>query len=285
MRSTHRQLVSVVILFVLVFSQFALPQPASAACSGTIFVDADSTAPTPDGCSWASALPTLQDALAIAASGDEIWVAQGTYYPDEGGGQSDNNRAASFVIPNGVSVYGGYAGYGAADPNLLDSNPSTNNTVLSGDLGTPADENNAPIGYNDNSYHVVYIASLTTATLVDGFTVTKGYADGSDDDTLGAGFYLVDVDDKLTLTNLLITDNRAPNNNGGGMFLKTLNTTLSVSSPQLSMITFDDNRAERGGGLFVENSNPILTSVIFSNNEATNGAGGGANIQTVASPS
>lgn len=36
-----------------------------------------------DGNSWANAYPKLQDALAVANSGDEIWIARGIYYPDQ----------------------------------------------------------------------------------------------------------------------------------------------------------------------------------------------------------
>jgi len=283
MKALQRQFVSIVILFVLVFSQFAIPQSALAACSGIVYVDSNSVAGSPDGCSWANAFPNLQDALAVAVNGDQIWVADGTYYPDQGGGNTPGDRSASFAITDGVSLYGGFSGIGTNETLLSQRNPdpATNGTVLSGDLGTAADINNPPTGYSDNSYHVVYIVALTNATVVDGFTITKGYANGSGDDTLGGGLYLVDIDGLLTLENLLIYDNRAPNNNGGGMFLKTLASTPDVSMPQITDVTFDYNRAERGGGLFAENSHPVLNNVTFTENLATAGAGGGANIQTV----
>jgi hypothetical protein len=62
------------------------------------------------GCSWGNAYVSLQDALAVAGSGDEIWVATGTYYPDEGMRQVNNDRNSTFRISDGVSVYGGFLG-------------------------------------------------------------------------------------------------------------------------------------------------------------------------------
>ena len=52
--------------------------------------------------------PTLQDALVAASNGDEIWVVEGTYKPDRGGGQTLGDRGATFQLKNGVAIYGGF---------------------------------------------------------------------------------------------------------------------------------------------------------------------------------
>ena len=62
-----------------------------------------STISNPDGTSWDKAYPTLQSALSSTAAIPEIWVAAGTYKPD-------NNRSASFVLKANVAVYGGFSG-------------------------------------------------------------------------------------------------------------------------------------------------------------------------------
>ncbi|MHC4622373.1 MAG: FG-GAP-like repeat-containing protein [Planctomycetota bacterium] len=73
------------------------------------YVDGDATGAN-DGSSWADAFNYLQDALAAATSGDQIWVAQGTYKPDsnaaipEGTGEWD----AAFQLKNCVGIYGGF---------------------------------------------------------------------------------------------------------------------------------------------------------------------------------
>ncbi len=60
-----------------------------------------------EGTSWTDAMYSLQDALFYSQSGDEIWVAAGTYYPDYGDAVFEGDRFASFELKDGVSVYGG----------------------------------------------------------------------------------------------------------------------------------------------------------------------------------
>ena len=72
----------------------------------TIYVDASASGAN-DGSTWADAFTDLQDALDTAATGDEIWVAEGIYKPSaEHGGSGD--RYASFQLKNEVALYGGF---------------------------------------------------------------------------------------------------------------------------------------------------------------------------------
>ncbi|WP_461205606.1 hypothetical protein [Clostridium sp. DL1XJH146] len=119
-----------------------------------IYVDTDATGNN-DGSSWDNAYTSLQDALEVATDVNEIWVAEGTYYPTE-----DEDTSVSFTMVDDVAVYGGFEG----DEKSLDARDWENNvTILSGDIGVKDDS-------SDNSVKVVIAANA----LIDGFTISDG---------------------------------------------------------------------------------------------------------------
>ena len=130
---------------------------------------------------WAgrTAYTNLQDAIDAAQPGDMIWVAEGTYYPTSTFDNSNNVRCRSFVMKENVSLYGGF------DGTETDLDERGGETILSGDV------THTPDVATDNVYHVVYSKNISNVIL-DGFTITKGYADryGYDDDLCGAGVYM-----------------------------------------------------------------------------------------------
>ncbi|MEI8374410.1 MAG: hypothetical protein WCJ35_16420 [Planctomycetota bacterium] len=209
-----------------------------------IYVD-DTATGLNSGASWANAYASLQSALAAAVAGQVICVALGTYKPT-----TDTDRTVSFVLKNGVSIYGGYAGVGAPEPNARNviSYPS----ILSGDIGI--------VGFTaDNSYHVVVGSNTNSTAVLDGFTITSGIADGSPQNDFGGGMY--NSGGSPTLTNCMFTANSATH--GGGLY-------NSSSSPTLTNCTFTANSASNeGGGLFnYYLSSPTLTNCTFTANSA-----------------
>ena len=90
---------------------------AAAHAQTVVYVDDDATGAN-DGSSWCDAYDELNDALAVANSGDTIKVADGQYSPDETGLMDP--RDATFQLENGVTVLGGYAGCGAGNPDERD---------------------------------------------------------------------------------------------------------------------------------------------------------------------
>ena len=143
---------------ILGLSLFMIPH---AGAQGIVYVDG-SAAGLNDGTSWANAYTDLQDAL--AASGNEVWVATGTYTPTTPNGDS----AVTFQLRDGLSVYGGFVG---GEATRGERDPATNVTVLSGDLngddGGGTGVNARWYNMGENSYHVVMADGVTA--LLDGF--------------------------------------------------------------------------------------------------------------------
>ena len=224
--------------------------PATQAQSGDIiYVDADAPG-NGDGSSWPDAYTNLQDALANATGTDEIWVAGGTYYPDEGTGVTNDDRTASFTVTgnqDGLVIYGGFAG---SESVREERAPDANETILSGDIDGDG-------ALASNSYHVLVFnagndigadvaPNITTDTVLDGVTVTGGNADA-----IG-------------------------NSSGGGLFCDGLGSA-NVCSPTLRGITFIENNASSGGAIYNsgsggESSPHIINSTFISNTAGASGA-------------
>ncbi len=233
------------------------------------------------GLTWTDAYTNVQDALAVVAGGAEIWVADGVYYPDVGGEKADNDRSASFVVPSGVAIYGGFSGKEKA---LEERNWVTNLTILSGDIDQNDKNYSGGIVINTkdiagaNSLHVIYLDGtvnpITSTTLIDGFIVTAGQANGVEpSEGSGGGLYchgFAQGECSPALTNVLFRGNMAEGN-GGGMYDE--GRSGGKSDPTLTNVIFFGNSAQYGGGLYnyggsKGSSSPVLTNVIFNGNSA-----------------
>ncbi|NLX15003.1 MAG: hypothetical protein GXY44_15320 [Phycisphaerales bacterium] len=242
----------------------------SALSAQTVWYVDDDASGANDGTSWTDAFVELQSALAVAASGDEIRVAQGIYKPDYNvnTGMRTGNRTMSFQLINGVAIKGGYAGVGSADPDARDF--TVYETVLSGDLAGNDTDDSAYHGGPDfvhaieNSYHVVTTSGTDITAILDGFTITGGYAYGSGVNRHGAGIY--NISGSPRILNCTIRAN-ASDSNGGGMY-------NADGDPTLINCQFIRNDSKvgvgSGGGLFNTNSHPTIINCSFLGNWANN---------------
>jgi len=191
-----------------------------------------------NGSSWSNALPDslLQSAINSSTSGDEVWVASGTYRTT-----NTSNRNISFSMRNGVSIYGSFLGTETLlTQRIFQCGPGS---ILSGEIGAA--------GIFDNSYHVISNVNLNSSAVIDGFTIR----DANDNrpatmtNGLGGGIY----------------------NNGGfssGLCSPTIRNCLIINN-QAVFGAGIFNSGHSGG-----NSNPSIINCIIANNNALDGGGG-----------
>jgi len=199
--------------------------------------------------SWADACD-LQAALGHAAAGDEIWAQTGTYKANSG-----TDRTTSFVLKNGVAIYGGFFG----NENAREQRDwESHETILSGEIGDPA-------VHTDNTYHVVRGDGVDATAVLDGFIIEDGHTYWSDPDARGGGIFC--LNNASPIFRNLIVRNNISGNDGGGMY-------NHASAPSLYNVTFENNHAGTlGGGMANRQSSPLLVGASFTGNDG--GYGGG----------
>lgn len=176
---------------------------------GRIFVDKDAVGNN-NGRSWQDAFTNLQDALQIAYAGDQVWVAEGIYYPAGCNPCADSDRETAFAPRNGVELYGGFAG---VEDDLGQRDYEANPTILSGDIGAQSDS-------TDNAFRVVLLEAVSAKTIIDGFTIEEGNADGSFGFSFGGGIYIDGAGGRESsplIRNCAIRNNYATGGGGIGM--------------------------------------------------------------------
>lgn len=194
-----------------------------------------------DGSSWDDAFTSLQDAIEASCNcgtATVIWAAQGTYYPDIGASQSDDDRNSVFTICSGTELYGGFNG---TESDFADRNFSLYPTVLSGDL--QQDDGLGMAGNTDNAYRIIFLNYVNSQTRIDGFTIRGANGEGNN----GGGIY----------------------NNGSG--------NGNQSNPQIVNCQFIGNVARSGAAIFNDGrqgeSSPTLINCVFRGNLATRDGG------------
>jgi len=162
---------------------------------------------------------TIQEALFYAIEGDTILVSAGTYYEN-------------IIWPetNGIKLIGS-----GVDNCIIDGNQQASVIRFEGDLG----------------------GIIDTTTLITGFTIQNGNAQGDHPYHDGGGISL--INSSPTLTGVTFSGNTA-GAAGGGICL------LSSSNPTLTGVTFSGNTAgDAGGGMFLRSSPTLENSILWGN--------------------
>ena len=250
---------------------------------------------TPDGTqgstAWEDAM-TLTEALAAAHAGDQIWV-QGFETIDSADKlYTVPADVEAFTVPSGVSLYGGFRG----DETSIDERVTTGKlsemryrSVLSGDRSQndAADESLLIFPGNatrdDNAAHVV-IMNLTPTeasgnnntlpTVIDGFSIAEGHADGSPTDASGWGGGIFVTGDNsgggaFSITRCFLVNNYA--RRGGAIYVdKTVVARPTTSTISYNTV-FNNAAGERssannsGGGLYVAGAANVVNCEVFNN--------------------
>lgn len=217
-----------------------------------------------NGLSWEGAFATLEPALDRATSGDEIWLAEGRYAPTQRTDPQDP-RTATFSIPAGVRLRGGFEGF---ESQLGQRVQGAAPTVLTGDLGT----------LTGHAYHVVTIEGPTAlqvaqgvvkATELDGLEISGGRADAPGN--LRGGGILAEGG-FLRVTDCALLDNRAAM--GGGAWLA--GGTFRLRGCTLRW----NHAADRGGALGIQAAVCHVAGSHLASNSADRG--GGAYVHSIA---
>jgi hypothetical protein len=231
---------------------------ASAPASGqtVIYVNGSLAGGGNSGASWADAFrgsDALQRALdaaaPIAGAGQTVqfWVAAGTYVPSVRNDPADP-VSFTFVLLSHEELYGGFAGNEAT---LAERDPEVHVTTLSGEL--PA---GAP--YTGRATHVVSALGVDASCIIDGLTISRGYACESYSYSRGGGVF--SIGGSPVVRRCRFTSNSSCGRGAGSY--------CAGGSPRFEDCVFSGNWADRGGGLWCESGTEVVRCT-FTSNTAT----------------
>jgi len=158
---------------------------------------------------------TIQEAVDESSDGDEIVVAPGTY-----------TGSSPYEVVN-----------------------------MDGKAVTLRSSNGPEVTIIDGEYARRGIYSNSNGTVIQGFTITNGFASSN------GGGGIICQGNAVTITDCVITGNSTPNSGGGIYCFDSAVTTINDC-------TLSDNDAYSGGGIASDkNSSPLIMNTLFCNND------------------
>ncbi|SFD99284.1 MBG domain-containing protein [Flavobacterium phragmitis] len=207
-----------------------------------------------DGSTWELALNDLSLALRYATilnnntpnTVNKIYVAKGTYTPKYSARDNSNfideGRDNSFLLLDGVKLYGGFDG-NISDESLNDRRIQENKTILDG---------------QSLINHIITVSNSAGSNEIDGFSIVKGAAASAAHSTEGT----------VTINGKAITREY-----GGGIRVHSSNLIVK------NCILSENTSGFRAGGMYVtDNSNVSVYNTLFYSNSAYHAGATGTSI-------
>lgn len=228
---------------------------------GSIIYVKKDTSGRKDGSSWENAFNNLQDAIVFSGgcrNKSEIWVTEGTFYPDEGPGIANNDRSATFRMRNNLALRGGFIG--TENPSQLDY--SRGRTILSGEIQQDSIKDN-------NSYNIVTCGVVNSSAEIDGFIIQSGYATGPSTWQGRGGGLVITGGGFNPATPIILNCDFIGNNAYEGGAIAAMD-----ASPYIRNCTFTNNLSYGGGAIrhFMSCSSTIVNCTFTGNNAGEGGA-------------
>lgn len=242
-----------------------------------------------DGTSWQSTM-TLADALDAAQAGDQIWV-QGFDKITDAGQQlyTVPDQAEGFSVKSGVQLYGGFKG----DETSINDRETLGKpyqmkyrSVLSGDLNNDDEVDNTNLIFpanttrQDNATHVLSVNMKPTqasgnnntySTVINGFTIAGGQADGADEK--GGGIYISGDNTgggNFRIERCFLFNNYATQ--GGAVYVDAAVKNVNNGESLINQcVVYNNAASERsavvneGGGIYLAGEATVVNSSIFNN--------------------
>jgi len=243
-----------------------------------VYVNKNAPGSSHDGASWTTAFLTVQAAVDNTVSGDDLWIAAGSY-------------AENILITKGLSLTGGFAGTETdkgqrnwkVNVTILDGNKAGRviNLNLSADMIVMIDGFTIQNGKDGeggavrvSSGQVTFSNDIITKNTVDGrgggICVWSGNLAVTDciisDNTAGWGGGFFGSDGHVSLTDNVISHNLATSG-GGGVYYDVGTATISGN-------TITDNQADSGGGIQVSSGDVMVVNNTISGNNVVSRGGG-----------
>ena len=241
---------------------------------------------TGDGSSWDNAT-TLSDALNNKAqAGDQIWVQGFEQITDAG--QLYTAPTGGFSVKSGVQLYGGFAGteksindretlgkpYQMKYRSVLSGDENIKDTVDNTNLIFPANGTRS-----DNATHVLTLNmdpkssgnNNTYPTVINGFTIAGGHADGTDEK--GGGIYIYGNNTgggNFRIERCFLFNNYATQ--GGAVYVDAAVKNVNNGESLINQcVVYNNAASERsavvneGGGIYLAGEATVVNSSVFNN--------------------